>query len=99
VVLRFDPVPGAWTTLASASIKRKRGLSFAMGGCLYAAGGHGAGTSVERNDVTSNTCNWTAVANMIEEQTICCAAACTIRSEDLPEEQDFFDSLIAKATT
>jgi hypothetical protein len=49
---------------------------------------------VERYDVTSNT--WTSVADMLQARLYFCAV--TIGSVGPTEEQDLFDSLIAKAS-
>jgi hypothetical protein len=65
-----------------------------MGGYLYAAGGRHEEKSVERYEVATNT--WRAMANTMEGRSYSCAI--NIRSAGLAEEQDFFDSLIAKAT-
>jgi hypothetical protein len=94
-VLRFDPASGAWTTLTATSISRLFGASFVLSGCLYAAGGTANGESVERYDPATDT--WTAVANMLDDRFAHCAV--TIGSAGPAEEQDLFDSLIAKATT
>jgi N-acetylneuraminic acid mutarotase len=102
-VLRFDPVSGAWSTLATTSIRRY-GVSFVVGGQLCAAGGPGdsggwprdnMNKSMERYDVASNT--WAAVANMHDGREV--FGAVTIRSAGSVEEQDLFDSLIAKASS
>jgi hypothetical protein len=69
--------------------------TFVLGGCLFVAGGDGASsTVVERYDVVTGT--WTAVADMLEGRTSFCAVA--IGSGDTAEDQDLFDSLIAKAS-
>ena len=94
--LRFDPALEAWSTLAPTSVQRKYGASFVLGGCVYAVGGYRSTSSsnVERYDVATDT--WTAVAQMLEGREMC--SAITIGSAGPPEEQDLFDSLIAKAT-
>jgi N-acetylneuraminic acid mutarotase len=91
----FDPVSGAWSTLAPTLRNRKTGTSFLLAGCLYAAGGFqpSSVSSVERYDVHSDT--WTAVADFSDGRSNFCAV--TIGSSGLSEEQDLFDSLIAKA--
>jgi transcription termination factor Rho len=63
-----------------------------LGGCLYAAGGQLDALSVERYDTTTNT--WTAVEDMLDERRS--FGAVTIGSPGPAEEQDLFDSLIAK---
>jgi hypothetical protein len=94
-VLRFDPASGVWSTLAPTLYRRCCGGYFVLGGCLYAAGSvEGDGASVERYDVASDT--WTAVANMLTGRDGFCAI--TIGSAGPAEEQDLFDSLIAKAS-
>jgi N-acetylneuraminic acid mutarotase len=93
-VLRFDPASNAWSTLAPTSMERNGGVSFVMGGFLYAAGGLGQTSSVERYDVATNT--WTIMANMLEARRYFCAV--TIGSVGPVEEQDLFDSLIAKSS-
>jgi N-acetylneuraminic acid mutarotase len=92
--LRFDSASGAWSTLAITLNCRKGGASFVLGGCLYAAGGMDEGASVERYDVATDT--WAAVADMLEERRYLCAAVTGYVG--LAEEQDLFDSLIAKAS-
>jgi N-acetylneuraminic acid mutarotase len=87
-VLRFDPVFGAWHTIAPTSDSRVYGASFVLGECLYAVGG----PSVERYDVAKNT--WRAVANMLEGRYFTSAVA--IGKTGPAEEQDLFDALIAK---
>jgi hypothetical protein len=58
------------------------------------AGGDGSSSSsVKRYDVATDT--WTAVANVLEGRLYSCAV--TIGSADPAEEQDLFNSLIAKA--
>jgi N-acetylneuraminic acid mutarotase len=96
-VLRFDPASGTWTTLDHTSSMQNCGASFVLGGCLCVAGGFGEGntSSVERYDVNTNA--WTAVAGMLDGR--CDFGAVTIlRSAGPAEEQDLFDSLIAKAS-
>jgi N-acetylneuraminic acid mutarotase len=95
-VLRFDPASGTWSTLASTLSMRFSSASFVLGGCLYVAGGFGEGntSSVERYDVTNDT--WTAMADMLKRRHD--FGAVTIVSTGPTEEQDLFDSLIAKAT-
>jgi len=89
--LRFDPVRGAWRELAGTATDRRGGASFILNGCLYVAG---PTSSVERYHVNSDT--WTAVAcdvgDMPRRQRF--FGAVTIPAE---EEQDLFDSLIARA--
>jgi hypothetical protein len=65
-----------------------------LNGFLYTAGGIGrSGSTVERYDTTAST--WTAVADMLERQHG--FDAVTIGSTGPAEEQNLFDSLIAKA--
>jgi hypothetical protein len=92
-LLRYDPVSGAWSTLAPLIQGCYKGASFVLGGCLYAAGGEGTESKVQRYDVIANT--WTEVAGMLDGR--CETGAVTIRSTNPAREQDLFDSLIAKA--
>jgi N-acetylneuraminic acid mutarotase len=94
VVLCFDAASGVWSALG-ATFRNKHGCaSFVVGGCLYVAGGDGnSSSSVERYDEVTDT--WTAVADMLEGRVSFCAV--TIGSADSAEDQDLFDSLIAKA--
>jgi N-acetylneuraminic acid mutarotase len=92
--LRFDPATNVWDTLAPTSFDREDGVSFVLGGCVFAAGGQGDESSVERYDVASDS--WTAVANMLHRREE--FAAVTIGSAGLAEKQDLFDALIAKAS-
>jgi hypothetical protein len=96
-VFRFDPVSGVWTPLAPTMRNRQSGTSFVLSGSLYAAGGcePSSISSVERYDVASDT--WTPVADFIQGR--CCCCAVTMGSSGSAEEQDLFDSLIAKATS
>jgi hypothetical protein len=95
-VLCFDPTSGACNRLAPTLNGRRYGASFVLGGCLHTAGGTTAATfNVERYDVASNT--WTAaVSDMLEGRTQ--FNAVIIESAGPVEEQDLFDSLIAKAS-
>jgi N-acetylneuraminic acid mutarotase len=93
-VLRFDTASGVWSTLRDTSNNKCGSATFVLGGCLYVAGGDGNSSNVERYDVASDT--WTAVADMLEGRATFCAV--TIRSAEPAEDQDLFDSLIAKAT-
>jgi hypothetical protein len=90
-VLRFDPLTFVWSTVARTSRARQGGTSFVIGGFLYAAGGI-AQSSVERYDVANNT--WSALVNRLEGRLF--ARAVTIGSVGPAEDQDLFDSLIAK---
>jgi hypothetical protein len=63
-----------------------------LGECLYAVGGPGQLSNVERYNVTSNT--WRTVANMLEVRSY--SRAMTIGSAGPAEEQDLFDALIIK---
>jgi N-acetylneuraminic acid mutarotase len=92
-VLRFDTASGVWSTLRDTSNNKRGSATFVLGGCLYVAGGDGNSSNVERYDVVTDT--WTAVADMLEGRADSCAV--TIRSVEPAEEQDLFDSLIAKA--
>jgi N-acetylneuraminic acid mutarotase len=92
--LRFAPVAEAWSTLASTTLPcRFAAASFALGGCLYAAGGIWSPSTVERYDAATDT--WTAVANMLKGRHS--FGAITIGPTGPAMEQDLFDSLIAKA--
>jgi hypothetical protein len=91
--LRFEPMTGASSTLASTLQCHFSAASFVLGGCLYAAGGIWSPSTVERYDAALDA--WTAVANMLEGRNS--FGAVTIRSMGPAEEQDLFDSLIAKA--
>jgi N-acetylneuraminic acid mutarotase len=87
----FDPLSGDWSTIAPTITSRFDAASFALGGCVYVAGGSGEKSSVERYDPASDT--WSSVANMLEGRD--CSGAVTVGSSDPVEEQDLFDSLIA----
>jgi hypothetical protein len=89
MVLRFDVTSGAWSTIAPTLSYQSYGASFVLGGCLYARSGQG----IERYDTATYT--WTAVAKMLEEYSKFCAVV--IGSAGWAEEDDLFDSLIAKA--
>jgi hypothetical protein len=91
-VMCFDPTSGAWSTPAPTLVSSENGASFVLDGCLYAAGGS---QSVERYDTAGNT--WTAVADMLDGRLL--FGAVTIGSAGPAEEQDLFDSLIAKASS
>ena len=94
-VFRFDPASDAWSTLAPTIYDRLYGASFVLAGSLFAAGGDNAdaSASVERYDVVTNT--WTDVADMLEGRSNFCAV--TIGSASPAEEENLFDTLIAKA--
>jgi hypothetical protein len=96
-VLRFDIATSAWSNLASTSMSSRFGVSFVLADCLHATGGRDARrcASVEHYDATNNT--WTPVANMLEGRRF--FRAVCIESESSTEEQDLFDSLIARAFT
>jgi N-acetylneuraminic acid mutarotase len=98
-VLRFDLASGAWSTLASTSISRLCGASFVLDGCLYAVGGTENGASMERYDPATDT--WAHVANMLEgRQHFKVVTAVGSATRPSPaEEQDLFDSLIARASS
>jgi hypothetical protein len=98
-VLGFDPMSGVWNTLTRTRQSRALGSSFVLDGSLYAAGGFGGGDrgtaascNVECYDVATDT--WTDVVDMPAELFVFCAV--TIESKSTAEEQDHFDSLIAK---
>jgi hypothetical protein len=97
-VLRFDIASGVWITLGATLNGKHNSSTFVLGGCLYVAGGclyvHNLSSSVERYNVTTDT--WTAVANMLKGRVNSCAV--TIGSAaDPAENEELFDSLIAKA--
>jgi hypothetical protein len=97
VVRRFDPASGAWSIIAPTLMDHTEGSTFVLDGCLYAAGGgdiddEHSHSGVERYDVASNT--WTAVANMLGARS---HFGVSTTSKGQVEEQDLFDSLIAKA--
>ena len=81
--------------LAHTPLSRKYGSSFFLGGYLHVAGGPEESSSVERYDAATNT--WTAVGDMLEGRSF--FQAVTIESKASDEEQDLFDSLIAKASS
>jgi hypothetical protein len=94
-VLRFDFTTGAWSTLAQTFSDRAFGVSFVLAGCLHVAGGvnnASALASVERYDVAINT--WTPVADLLEGRRS--LEAVCIESHGPSEEQDLFESLIAR---
>jgi hypothetical protein len=90
--MRFDPASAVWSTPAPTLVSSENGASFVVEGYLYAAAGS---QSVERYDTASNT--WTAVADMLEGRRL--FGAVTTGSAGPAEEQDLFDSLIAKASS
>jgi hypothetical protein len=92
-VLRFETTSQVWSILARTSVRRDYGVSFAVGGTLYAAGGRGSLASVGRYDAATDT--WTAVAGMREGRKPC--AAVSIGSAGPAEDRDLFDVLIAAA--
>jgi hypothetical protein len=93
--VRFDPASGVWSTLTATLLARFQGSSFVLDGCLYVAGGTlmDSKVSVEHYDVATNT--WTAVADMLESRSA--FGAVTIGFVGPVEEQDLFNTLIAKA--
>jgi N-acetylneuraminic acid mutarotase len=93
-VLRFDTASGVWSSLGPTLNEKCGSATFVLGGCLYVVDGGYFLTSVERYDVATDT--WTAVANMLEEGRLNFCVV-TIGSAEPAEEQDLFDSLIAKA--
>jgi uncharacterized protein YciU (UPF0263 family) len=92
-VLRFDPASDVWSSLAATSRSHSEGVSFVLGGCLYAAGGEDR--EGERYDLASNT--WDYVADMLVDRDS--FGAVTIGAAGPAEEQDLFDSLITKASS
>ena len=70
------------------------GSYFTLGGCLYVTGGSDQLSSVERSNTVANT--WTAATDMLEGRHS--FAAVTIGSAGPAEEEDLFDSLIAKSS-
>jgi hypothetical protein len=66
-----------------------------MAGCLYVAAVYSVDDG-SRSSVASNT--WTAVADLLEEEENFLICAVTIGAVGPAEEQDLFDSLIAKAS-
>jgi hypothetical protein len=93
-VLLFDPMSGAWSSLARTVSRRRQSCLFVLDGCLHAAGGKLGLSSVERYDAGTDT--WTAVADMLEGRKL--FGAVTIPAAGPAEEQNLFDALIAKAT-
>jgi hypothetical protein len=93
-VLTFNPASEAWRALSPRNFSREYGASFVMDGCLYAVAWSEDESSVERYDVATDT--WAAASFLLEGREMCCAV--TIDSAGPLEEQDLFDSLIAKAT-
>jgi hypothetical protein len=53
--LRFEPVTGAWSTLSSTLHGHCFAALFVSGSCLYAAGGIGSLSAVERYDAATDT--------------------------------------------
>jgi N-acetylneuraminic acid mutarotase len=94
-VLCFDPESLAWSTLAPTSSCRRRAASFVLGGRLYVIGGgnQSSSSSMECYDVARNM--WTDAASMLEGRRY--FGAITIGLTGPAEEQDLFDSLIAKS--
>jgi hypothetical protein len=98
-VLCLNPALESWNILSPIDtlLDRQKVTSYVLGGCLYVAGGNITSSfkSVERYDVAANT--WTAdVADTLEGRFH--FGAVTIGSVGSAEEQDLFDSLIAKAS-
>jgi N-acetylneuraminic acid mutarotase len=92
-VLCFSPATGAWSQATHTRANYICGSSFVLGGCLYAAGGRGDTSSVEKYDVSSRT--WTGVAPMLEGRAL--FYGITMVFEAPAKEEDLFDSPIAKA--
>jgi hypothetical protein len=94
-VLRFDSASDIWSTLEPTLHNRGQCSSFMLGSCLYVAGGN-EDLRVERYDTATDT--WLPCgANMLEGR--CHFGAVTIGAAGPTEEQDLFDSLIAKASS
>jgi hypothetical protein len=93
-LMRFDPATDTWCTLEPLPMDMKAGASFVLDGILYASGGGNRNSNVKRYDVTNDT--WTAVADMLHGRKF--FGAVTIGSAGSAEEQDLFESLIAKAS-
>jgi kelch-like protein 17 (actinfilin)/kelch-like protein 20 len=93
--LRFDPALGLWDTLSLTLYPRFCCATFVLGRSLYAAGGAGDASNVERYDVSTDT--WTMVADMLQPRRS--FSAVTTYVEGPAIEQDLFDSLITKAST
>jgi N-acetylneuraminic acid mutarotase len=99
-ILRFNPASGVWSELEPMRFSRLGGAAFVLDGCMYAVGGTGRIfpfaelCSVDRYDVDNDS--WTRVANIAWNRSH--FAVATIVSAGPAEEQDLFDSLIAKAS-
>jgi N-acetylneuraminic acid mutarotase len=92
-VLRFDPVSEVWGMLALMLANHLTSVTFVLCGCLYVVGGIGLSAAVQRYNAATDA--WTAVANMLQARRS--YGAVTIGSAGPAEDQDLFDSLIAKA--
>jgi hypothetical protein len=92
--LCFDPALGTWSTLAPLLMERFHCSMFALSGNLFAIGGQGSESSVERYNVATDT--WTAMADLPHGRMG--FGAVSIGSAGPAEEQDLFDSLIAQAS-
>jgi N-acetylneuraminic acid mutarotase len=96
MVFCFDPDALAWSTLASTSNNRTGAASFVLSGRLYVVGGPGevSSSSMECYDVARDI--WTDAASMLDGRR--CFGTVTIGSAgSAGEQQDLFDSLIAKS--
>ena len=91
-VLCFDLTSEVWSNLSPTSVTREYGASFVACGFLYAVGGLGSQSSMERYNVATDT--WTAVADMNRGRDTFGAVA--IGSAAPAEKQDLFDARIAK---
>jgi N-acetylneuraminic acid mutarotase len=92
--LCFDPASAEWRTLASTLSDINQCATFVLGVSLYAAGGIGHRSRVERYEMATDTL--TAMPGMLEGRYWC--GAVTLGSAGQAEEQDLFDSLIDKAS-
>jgi N-acetylneuraminic acid mutarotase len=92
--LRFDSVTETWTSLKSTEKLRMGSKAFVLNGSLYVTGGLGGGPSVECYDEATNT--WLAMTDMLESRLH--FGAVTIRDARPTDDEDLFDSLIAKAS-
>jgi N-acetylneuraminic acid mutarotase len=93
-VLRFDTACSVWSTLGATSDSKCGSASFVVGGYIYVIGGmDNPSSSMERYDVATDT--RTAMADMLEGRKY--FKVVTIGSPDTAEDEDLFDSLIAKA--
>jgi hypothetical protein len=92
-ILRFDPALGLWDTLSLTLYPRFCCAMLVLGESLYAAGGAGDASNMERYAVSTHT--WTMVADMLQPRRSFSAVTTCVEGPAI--EQDLFDSLIAKA--